>query len=146
MFSTLAVAELLRRKCYTLLATHFLELTEITALYPHAKNVNLRVENDGEAMKYLYRLGDGPSAERDNYYGIHIAAVAAMPSDIISNAKIVSRSTHRSCRFRFTQWSMFVALREKIAQNQAKSLRTSEYHELILVRGEFAGTNTNMYW
>jgi len=41
--ATSVCEELLRKASYTLFATHYLELTDLAIIYPHVRNVSLKV-------------------------------------------------------------------------------------------------------
>lgn len=82
--------DLLRKKAYTLFATHYLELTDLPAVYPNAKNVNLKVEPESKRLNYKYQLTDGPTSEKTSGYGIYIAEIAAFPAEIIADARAIS--------------------------------------------------------
>ena len=91
-----AAESLLRRPaCFSLLATHFVELSRLAALYPNADNCHLQVQTAGMAagsaaggrLVYLYRLADGPVSAALRQYGIQLAQMAAFPSGVIAEAR-----------------------------------------------------------
>ena len=66
----------------TLFATHFHELTALTA--PGLCNLSLRVAEEGERIVFLKRVQPGPS---NNSYGLHVARLAGLPTAVISRAR-----------------------------------------------------------
>ena len=103
-----AAESLLRRPaCFSLLATHFVELSRLAALYPNADNCHLQVQTVGGAgaaaagagsataaasaaggrLVYLYRLADGPVSAALRQYGIQLAQMAAFPGGVIAEAR-----------------------------------------------------------
>lgn len=96
-----AAESLLRRPaCFSLLATHFVELSRLAALYPNVENCHLQVQTAGGAgaaaagagsaggrLVYLYRLADGPVSAALRQYGIQLAQMAAFPGGVIAEAR-----------------------------------------------------------
>ena len=69
--------------CKTLFSTHYHELTEIETYYPSIKNVHVAVKEEGEEVKFLHKIKNGPV---DKSYGIHVAKLANMPKKVIDRA------------------------------------------------------------
>uniref|UniRef100_A0A7C5RTX2 DNA mismatch repair protein MutS n=1 Tax=Thermomicrobium roseum TaxID=500 RepID=A0A7C5RTX2_THERO len=68
----------------TLFATHFLELTALTAELPRVANVHVAaIERNGRVV-FLYRVLPGPA---DRAYGIHVARLAGLPSWVADRAE-----------------------------------------------------------
>lgn len=95
-----ATAEALsaRPACYTVFATHFLELCRLPALYPNIRNLHLRVSihdapGTGRQLRFLFKVAAGEiEAETvDLQYGIEIARMAAFPADIIDEAREIGK-------------------------------------------------------
>ena len=74
-----------RIRAKTLFATHYLELTELEALYPEVKNLSIAVEEEGERIVFLHKILLG-SANKS--YGIHVARLAGLPEEVIQGARI----------------------------------------------------------
>ncbi len=68
----------------TLFATHYHELTELALLYPRIKNYNVAVEEWGDQVVFLRKIIPGGT---DNSYGIYVAQMAGLPSELINRAK-----------------------------------------------------------
>jgi DNA mismatch repair protein MutS len=77
----------------TLFATHYFELTELAKSLPGVVNGNVEVKEWSSAegrteVVFLHKIGAGPA---DRSYGIHVAALAGLPAQLISRAqKILS--------------------------------------------------------
>lgn len=73
-------------KAKTLFSTHYHELTILEETLPQLKNVHVgAVEQNGEVV-FLHKLMDGPA---DKSYGIHVAKIAGMPTDLLSRAATI---------------------------------------------------------
>lgn len=47
----------------------------------------MQVETSGTVMRFKYKVADGQSKDKKQDYGVYIAEVASMPSDLIARAK-----------------------------------------------------------
>jgi len=68
----------------TLLATHFLELTELEGKVKGVKNYHMEVEEEGEGIRFLYILKEGKAK---GSFGIEVARLAGLPSEVVEEAK-----------------------------------------------------------
>src|SRR5690606_33747917 len=68
----------------TLFATHYHELNELAEQYPRIKNYNVATKEAGNKVIFLRKLEEGGCAHS---FGIHVAAMAGMPADIIHRAR-----------------------------------------------------------
>ena len=75
-----------RLGCRTLFATHYHELTALAERLSRVRNQRVEVLEDGETVKFLHRVVPGGA---DRSYGIHVAAVAGLPSTVIARARQV---------------------------------------------------------
>ena len=74
----------LQNGSFTLFATHYFELTDLTNELSHAANVHLdAVEHNGEVV-FLHTLKDGPASQS---YGIQVAKLAGMPRAVLNLAQ-----------------------------------------------------------
>ena len=70
-------------KCKTLFSTHYHELTDLENTHKTIKNVHVEaVEKDG-VITFLHKVKSGAI---DKSYGIHVASLANMPTDVIKRA------------------------------------------------------------
>ncbi len=72
--------------CRTLFATHYHELTALAEKLPRVSNQRVEVLEAGETVRFLHRVVPGGA---DRSYGIHVAALAGLPSGVIARARQV---------------------------------------------------------
>jgi DNA mismatch repair protein MutS len=72
--------------CRTLFATHYHELTALAERLPRVRNQRVEVLEEGDTVRFLHRVVPGGA---DRSYGIHVAAVAGLPSGVIARARQV---------------------------------------------------------
>jgi DNA mismatch repair protein MutS len=72
--------------CRTLFATHYHELTALAESLPRLRNQRVEVLEEGDTVRFLHRVVPGGA---DRSYGIHVAAVAGLPSGVIARARQV---------------------------------------------------------
>src|SRR5438093_1275975 len=75
-----------RLGCRTLFATHYHELTALAERLPRVRNQRVEVLEEGDTVRFLHRVVPGGA---DRSYGIHVAAVAGLPSGVIARARDV---------------------------------------------------------
>lgn len=82
-----AIAEYLGgKKCRTLFATHYHELTELAESFENITNLNVTVREWGNDVVFLHRISPGAAGKS---YGIHVAKIAGLPVDVLSRANEV---------------------------------------------------------
>ncbi len=83
-----AVAEYLHetpgRRCRTLFATHYHELTEMAVLFSRIRNVHVKVKEWNEQIIFLRKIDHGSC---DHSYGIQVARLAGVPRKVIIRAR-----------------------------------------------------------
>jgi len=82
----------LRLGCRTLFATHYHELTALAERLPRVRNERVEVLEEGETVRFLHRVVPGGA---DRSYGIHVAALAGLPSGVIARARQVLAELER---------------------------------------------------
>jgi DNA mismatch repair protein MutS len=93
-----AVAEFLHdapQRPKTLFATHFHELTEITATAERARNFSVAVKEWRDEVLFLRRIVPGPASQS---YGIHVARLAGVPQSVIDRAREILANLERGER------------------------------------------------
>ena len=83
-----AIIEYIHRevKAKTLFSTHYHELTVLDENLKGLKNIHVgAVEKNGEVV-FLHKMMDGPA---DKSYGIHVAKIAGLPSDLLERAATI---------------------------------------------------------
>ena len=71
-------------KAKTLFATHYHELNEMTNRFERIKNFNVSVKEVGKKILFLRKLVEGGS---EHSFGIHVAKLAGMPTQVIQRAE-----------------------------------------------------------
>ncbi len=81
-------------KAKTLLATHYLELTELEGKVKGVKNYHMEVEEKEEGIRFLYILKEGKA---EGSFGVEVAKLAGLPEELIKEArKILKELEDRS--------------------------------------------------
>ncbi|AOK29329.1 MULTISPECIES: DNA mismatch repair protein MutS [Burkholderia] len=75
---------LAHNRCYTLFATHYFELTQLPAEFPHAANVHLSAVEHGHGIVFLHAVEEGPANQS---YGLQVAQLAGVPAPVIRAAR-----------------------------------------------------------
>ncbi len=81
-----------RLGCRTLFATHYHELTALAERLPRVRNQRVEVVEEGGTVRFLHRVVPGGA---DRSYGIHVAALAGLPSLVIARAREVLAELER---------------------------------------------------
>ena len=99
--------------CKTLFSTHYHELTKLEKELKHLKNkhVSATETEDGESLIFLHKVKDGSV---DKSYGINVAKLAGLPSEVITRAG-----------------EILIAHEDKSKKNQNLSIQTSLPLEFI---------------
>ena len=71
-------------KAFTLFATHYFELTSLPEKTPGVANVHLDATEYKDDIVFLHSIQDGPASQS---YGIQVAKLAGIPSEVISLAR-----------------------------------------------------------
>jgi DNA mismatch repair protein MutS len=106
-------------KCRTLFATHYHELTRLVAELPRVANAHMGVEGTrsggsrvgtgAAALRFLYRLQEGPAQES---FGVHVARIAGLPKPVIDRAwkvleELEKHTLHSGAQASVDQMSLF---------------------------------------
>lgn len=102
--------------CKTMFATHYHELTELENLLDGVKNYNIAVKKRGEDITFLRRIVRGPA---DDSYGIEVAKLAGLPSEVTKRARAVLKGLEANAPDSHSVMQMDFAL---VEQNQPDSL------------------------
>lgn len=81
-----------RLGCRTMFATHYHELTALAERLTRVRNQRVEVLEEGETVRFLHRVVPGGA---DRSYGIHVAALAGLPSSVIARARQVLAELER---------------------------------------------------
>lgn len=81
-----SVAEdLLFKKCFTIFATHFVQLCELEFMYANVKNQHFVVNSNTDGLEFAYTLNEGSSGVE--HYGISLAKILKLPLAITQQAE-----------------------------------------------------------
>src|SRR3954452_3439300 len=75
-----------KNRCRALFATHFHELTALSARLPRLHNATVRVKEWQGEVVFLHEVTAGAA---DRSYGIQVAKLAGLPASVIERAKVV---------------------------------------------------------
>ena len=75
--------------CKVLFSTHYHELTSLEKNLKHLINKHVSATEDGEELVFLHKVIDG---NIDKSYGINVAKLAGLPSEVISRASEILSS------------------------------------------------------
>jgi DNA mismatch repair protein MutS len=79
-----ALAEhLARRRCRTLFATHYHEITQLPERFSNVTNLNVTVRQWQGQIVFLHRIVPGAASQS---YGLHVARIAGIPPAVIDRA------------------------------------------------------------
>ena len=67
----------------TMFATHYHELTVLESKYANVKNLSVAVSEQGSDIVFLHKIYEQPASKS---YGIHVAKIAGVPSEIRKRA------------------------------------------------------------
>ncbi len=70
-------------KCKTLFSTHYHELTSLEHKISSIKNVHVSAHEENGTITFLHKIKNGAI---DKSYGIHVAKLAGMPTELLSRA------------------------------------------------------------
>jgi DNA mismatch repair protein MutS len=73
-----------RIRAFTLFATHYFELTALPDDFDGIANVHLDAVEHDDRIVFLHAVKDGAA---DRSYGLHVAALAGIPNDVIARAR-----------------------------------------------------------
>ncbi len=71
-------------RCRTIVATHYHQLTQLIEQLDGARNAHLAAQDRRGEIVFLHRLVPGST---DRSYGLHVARLAGVPSDVIEEAR-----------------------------------------------------------
>jgi DNA mismatch repair protein MutS len=84
-----AIAEYLSSdlRCYSLFATHYFELTDLTTTHPEIFNAHCTAIQEGDQLIFQHQIKSGPG---NKSFGIQVAQMAGLPKAVIDRAKELS--------------------------------------------------------
>ena len=82
-----------RLGCRTLFATHYHELTALAERLTRVQNERVEVLEEGDSVRFLHQVVPGGA---DRSYGIHVAALAGLPPQLIARAGLILAELERA--------------------------------------------------
>jgi DNA mismatch repair protein MutS len=79
--------------CKTLVATHYHELTDLENQLEGVKNYHIAVQRDGDDIIFLRKIAPGKT---DQSYGIEVARLAGLPTEITERAREILKTLEHS--------------------------------------------------
>ena len=76
----------------TLFATHYHELNDLEDIFPRVRNYHISVKEEGKEVIFLRKLAPGGVAHS---FGIHVARLAGMPTEVIASAEKTLRELEK---------------------------------------------------
>jgi DNA mismatch repair protein MutS len=73
-----------KNRCYTLFATHYFELTQLSQRHPQAVNQHLAAAEHRDGIVFLHEVRDGPASRS---YGLQVARLAGLPPAVLRQAR-----------------------------------------------------------
>jgi len=73
---------------FTLFATHFFELTDLSVVLPRLRNYHVEVARDKGQFVFLYKVSPGAASDS---FGVEVAAMAGLPAAVVTRARDVLR-------------------------------------------------------
>ena len=70
---------------YTLFATHYFEMTQLSEHNPAVVNVHLTATEHNDHIVFLHHVEEGPASQS---YGLQVAKLAGVPTNVIEQAKL----------------------------------------------------------
>ncbi|KAJ3843139.1 muts domain V-domain-containing protein [Lentinula raphanica] len=152
-----AIAEgLIEQKCFVFFATHFAELSTTLSRQPSVVNLHLAVQRTSQSasnfgMTFQYKIVDG-APEGNTHYGLELARLADLPSDVLTEASRVSkRLAELQTRHQEQSESSKIAMRRKALLKLRTNLTQAFEHsalpdeELLSYIGRFQADITKVF-
>lgn len=89
-----------RLRCRTLFATHYHELTMLEDELPGVVNLSVAVKEEGQSIRFLHQVVEGAAS---GSYGVAVADLAGIPSDVTQRAQSILRDLESSANRRQKQ-------------------------------------------
>ncbi|MDG5789031.1 DNA mismatch repair protein MutS [Evansella sp. AB-P1] len=121
----------------TLFSTHYHELTILAEQLPLLKNVHVSaMEEDGKVV-FLHKVVDGAA---DRSYGIYVAELAELPSELIARAKNILQDYEQGTEKR-SHLNISNELNNNKSYEEVASTTIDENHQLTLFHDDSISNN-----
>jgi DNA mismatch repair protein MutS len=120
------------KKCMTLFATHYHELTELAQSYPQLFNVHMRIHErtgaHGPEITFLHQLAKGPA---NKSYGIHVAKLAGLPGSVTKRASGILKRLESGRHIETEQMSLLGRMDEPALDESTEVEIPEEFREAL---------------
>ena len=106
-------------QAHTLFSTHYHELTTLDVQLKHLINVHVTAKQKNHEMIFLHQVKPGKS---DKSYGIQVAALANLPTEVISRSQIILKEFESMRHQR--QFDLFTYQDSPVEEKQSDYLQT----------------------
>ncbi len=96
-----------KNRSYTLFATHYFELTRLSEEFFQLANVHLSAIEHQHSIVFLHSVNEGAASQS---YGLQVAALAGVPTQVIRTAKKQLRLLEQNSAARSPQGDLFSAV------------------------------------
>ena len=93
-----------KNRSYTLVATHYFELTRLSEEFAQLANVHLAAIEHQHSIVFLHSVNEGAASQS---YGLQVAALAGVPSEVIKAAKKQLRKLEQNSAAQNPQGDLF---------------------------------------
>ena len=93
-----------KNRSYTLFATHYFELTRLGEEFAQLANVHLAAIEHQHSIVFLHSVNEGAASQS---YGLQVAALAGVPSEVIKTAKKQLRKLEQNSAAQNPQGDLF---------------------------------------
>lgn len=97
-------------RSYTLFATHYFELTRLSDQFKQLANVHLKAIEHQHSIVFLHSVHEGAASQS---YGLQVAALAGVPTEVIKNARKQLRILEQQSIMQNPQGDLFAAATEQ---------------------------------
>ncbi len=121
-----AIAEDLavNRRCMTLFATHYFELTQLEKVLSSVLNVHVSAAQTPKNIVFLHEIKEGPASQS---YGIAVAKLAGVPRNVIKGAqKLLAKLEERAAKSMDPQMDLFLDGGVVVAQPENEENEAAE--------------------
>ncbi|HOZ54289.1 MAG TPA: DNA mismatch repair protein MutS [Bacilli bacterium] len=103
----------------TMFSTHYHELTKLENSLKHLKNIHVSAYEENENIVFLHKVLDGPV---DKSYGINVAKLANLPSNLIKRANEILVSHESNYKYKKSNVQIALNLNEQVLSDSDKKI------------------------